>query len=133
MTRYSGPGSIGERDVQGRSGMAGGPLTTQLQNHTPGRPQPLKPPRPPPAWTRHRPRVLPQHGRRLAQPGRSSDRPPPSAPAARRAGGLGPGRHRGEHLGHVGIDQPLTGRSGYRYPVVTVADEMEAAEAVDLD
>src|SRR6185437_8534613 len=54
---------------------------------------------------------------------------PLSAPAARRAGGLGLGRHRGEHLGHVGVDQLLTGRSGYRYPMVTVADEMPMAHA----
>jgi hypothetical protein len=57
---------------------------------------------------------------------------PLSAPAARRAGGLGLGRRRGEHLGHVGVDQLLTGRRGYRYPMVTVADEMPMAHAVDL-
>ena len=58
---------------------------------------------------------------------------PLSAPAARRPGGLGLGRHRGEHLGHVGVDQLLTDRSGYRYPMVTVANEMPMAHAVDLD
>jgi hypothetical protein len=43
------------------------------------------------------------------------------------------GRHRGEDLGRVGVDQLLTSRRGYRYPVVTVADEMPMTHAVDLD
>src|SRR5215471_3880997 len=55
------------------------------------------------------------------------------APAAGRAGGRARGRRRGEHLGHVGVDFPLTGRGGYRYPVVAVVDEMQPAQAVDLD
>lgn len=58
---------------------------------------------------------------------------PLSAPAARRPGGLGLERHPGEHLGHVGVDQLLSGRCGYRYPMVTVADEMPIAHTVDLD
>jgi hypothetical protein len=43
------------------------------------------------------------------------------------------GRHGGEYLGHVGVDDLLAGRGGYRHPVVAVADEVQAADAVDLD
>src|SRR6266571_7786157 len=43
-------------------------------------------------------------------------------------------RRRGsEHLGHVGVDAPLAGGGGYRYPVMAVADEVLAADAVHLD
>src|SRR5258708_37434594 len=43
------------------------------------------------------------------------------------------GRGSGAYLGHVGVDGLLAGRRGYRYPVVAVADEVQAADPVDLD
>src|SRR5207247_4915769 len=39
----------------------------------------------------------------------------------------------GEYLGHVSVDGLLAGRGGDGYPVMAVADEVQAAYAVDLD
>jgi len=39
----------------------------------------------------------------------------------------------GEYLGHVGVDGLLAGGGGGGYPVMAVADEVQAADAVDLD
>jgi hypothetical protein len=39
----------------------------------------------------------------------------------------------GEYLGHVRVDGLLAGRSGDGYPVVAIADEMQAPDTVDLD
>src|SRR5215813_1029918 len=43
------------------------------------------------------------------------------------------GRHRGDHLSHVGVDQLLAGRGGYRDPVVPVGYEVLITDAIDLD
>jgi putative intracellular protease/amidase len=45
----------------------------------------------------------------------------------------GPGRHPGEHFGHVGVDQALTGRRSDGDPMVAVGHEMQTADAVNLD
>ena len=43
------------------------------------------------------------------------------------------GRNLGQHFGHVRLDHLVPGGSGDRDAVVTVFDEMQVAEAVDVD
>ena len=43
------------------------------------------------------------------------------------------GRHGAEDLGHVGVDGLLAGRGGDGYPMMAVADEVQAGYPVDLD
>src|SRR6266571_3182152 len=56
-----------------------------------------------------------------------------SGPYARPGAACAVGWVGGEYLGHVGVDGLLAGRGGDGYPVVAVAHEMQAPDAVHLD